>query len=119
MSNYINHLDISPSNYADNIEKAVVFIGKTANKKSDYEKEVEMFYNKAVEMHKVNRLRCQEASIKAHEKKCRQKANFKIRAIIQVAEKELFKLEKNRKLDSLNAACAKFNVNHKTIKRLL
>lgn len=119
MSKYINHLDISPNDYADNIEKAIVLIEKSARKKSDYEKEVQSFYDRAVEMHKVNRLRCQEADIKTHEKKVRQKANIKILSIIQVAESELFKLEKSRKLDSLNIACSKYNVNHKTIRRLL
>lgn len=110
---------ISPSNYADNIANAVSMIAKTAGNKSDYEKQVEKFYLKAVEMHKSNRLRCQEADIKKHEKQARYKANVKIRAIITIAETELFKLQKNRSLDSINTACAKFNVNHKTIKRLL
>lgn len=110
---------ISPSNYADNIEKAVAMIEKTAGKKSDYEKQVENFYNKALEMHKSNRLRRQEADIKKHEKQARYKANVKIRAIITIAETELFKLQKNRRLDNLNAACAKFNVKHNNIKRLL
>lgn len=58
MSKYVNNLQVTANIYADNIEKAVALIEKSKDSKSDYEKEVEAFYNKAVEMYKVNRLRC-------------------------------------------------------------
>lgn len=119
MSRYINYLNISPNDYADNIEKAIELIEKSINHKSDYEKQVETFYNKGVKLHRKNYLKCREANLKLHHKKVIYKANVKIRKIIQKSEKELFRLQKQRKTSILDLACTEFQVNKKTIKRIL
>jgi hypothetical protein len=118
MSRYINHLDISPNCYADNIEKAIELIDKTLRYKSDYEKDLDRFLSKGQEIHKINRLTSCK-SISMHEKKIRYKANRKVRKIIQATEKELLRIQKSRKTSILDFACTEFQVNRKTIKRIL
>lgn len=118
MSKYINHLNISANDYADNIEKAVEMIEKSLRYKSDYEQELEKFLLKGQEMHKINRL-ASFSSISIHEKKVRYKANRKVRAIIQATEKELLRIQKKRKTSTLDFACTEFQVNRKTIKKIL
>jgi hypothetical protein len=119
MSKYINHLDISANCYADNIERAIELIEKSINYKSDYEKQVETFYNKGVKLHRKNYLKCREANLKLHHKKVIYKANVKIRKIIQKSEKELFSLQKYRRSQILESVCTEFQVNIKTIRRIL
>jgi hypothetical protein len=118
MSRYINYLDISPNCYADNIEKAVEMIEKSLRYKSDYEQDLEKFLLKGQEIHKINRLTSCK-SISMHEKKIRYKANRKVRAIIQATEKDLFRIQNHRKASILDLACTEFQVNKKTIKRIL
>ena len=119
MSKYINHLNISPNDYADNIEKAVEMIENQRNCKSDYEKQLETFYNKGLKLHRKNSLKCREANLRLHHKKVIYKANKKIRKIIQRSEKELFRLQKQRKTAILESVCSEFKVNIKTINRIL
>ena len=118
MSRYINHLDISANCYADNIEKAVELIENSLRCKSEYEKDLDKFLAKGQEIHKINRL-ASFSSISMHEKKIRYKANRKVRSIIQATEKELFRIQKKRKTSILDLACSEFQVNRKTIKRIL
>ena len=118
MSRYINHLNISPNDYADNIEKAVELIENSLRYKSEYEKDLDKFLAKGQEIHKINRLTSCK-SISMHEKKIRYKANRKVRSIIQATEKELFRIQKKRKTSILDFACSEFQVNRKTIKRIL
>ena len=118
MSRYINHLDISPNHYADNIEKAVEMIEGVLRYKSQYEKDLDKFLAKGQEIHKINRLTSCK-SISMHEKKVRYKANRKVRKIIQATEKELLRIQKKRKTSILDYACTEFQVNRKTIKRIL
>ena len=118
MSRYVNYLNISANDYADNIKKAIELIENSLRYKSEYEKDLDKFLAKGQEIHKINRL-ASFSSISMHEKKVRYKANRKVRAIIQATEKELFRIQKKRKKSILDLACSEFRVNRKTIKRIL
>jgi hypothetical protein len=119
MSKYTNHLDISANKYADNIAKAITHFDKIKDNKSAYEQEVEDFNDRCIEVFKVNRLRCNEADIKKHEKSIRSKANKKIRLMIRTTESELLRLNKDRAKQNLLDTCSKFSVNIKTIQKIL
>jgi len=119
MSRYINHLSISPNDYADNIEKAVEMIENKKNCKPDYEIKLEKLYNKAATIHNRNRLRCKIKGISLHEKKVIYKANVNVNKIKRKAEKELFRLQKSRRNEILESVCTEFQVNIKTIRRIL
>jgi hypothetical protein len=119
MSKYINHLDISANDYADNIEKAVEIIENQINCKSEYEKQLETFYNKACKISNRNRLRCQINGISLHEKKVTYKANVKVNKIKTKAEKELFSIQKSRRKEILESVCTEYQVDIQTIKRIL
>jgi hypothetical protein len=119
MSKYINHLDISANCYADNIEKAIEMIEHQRRCKSDYEAKLEQIYNKAATINNRNKLRCQINGISLHEKKVTYKANVKINKIKTKVEKELFRLQKQRKTAILESVCTEYKVNMKTIKKIM
>jgi hypothetical protein len=119
MSKYINHLSISPNDYADNIEKAIEMIEHQRRCKSDYEAKLEQIYNKAATINNRNRLRCQINGISLHEKKVTYKANVKINKIKTKAEKELISLQKSRRNEILESVCTEYQVNIKTIKKIM
>jgi len=118
MSKYTNHFNISPNDYADNIEKAIELIEKSLRYKCDYEQDLEKFLEKGQEIHKINRL-ASCSSISMHEKKIRNKANRKVREIIRLTKKELFRLQKSRNTSILESVCNEFKVNIKSINFIL
>jgi hypothetical protein len=119
MSKYINHLDISANCYADNIEKAIEMIEHQRRCKSDYEIKLEQIYNKAATINNRNKLRCKINGISPHEKKVTYKATLKVNKIKKKAEKELFSLQKQRRSQILESVCTEYQVNMKTIKKIM